>query len=299
MKIIKLIPRGFCSGVVLAIKALNDAIKNYPNKHIYCLGWIVHNKNVIEEFLEKNVIFLDDKVKSRYELIQELNDDNAVVVFSAHGTSENVLELAQSKGFITIDATCKYVSKVHEIIKEKMSDHKIIYIGKKNHPESISTLSITPNIIFIDVDEARKTKNYETISINPKEKYYLLNQTTISLFDYYEIIKFFKATYSNIVYDNEICDATTKRQEAVLKMDEDVELLIVVGDKRSNNSNQLVYLAEKRNVKSYLVNGKDDLNKTWFSGINVVAITAGTSSPANKITEVIEQINEWNNSHGL
>lgn len=295
MNIIKLIPRGFCRGVVVAIKDLDDAIKNYPDKNIYCMGWIVHNKNIVNDFIKKGVTFLDDTKKSRYELINELNDQNAVVVFSAHGTSEKVIELSKKKGFITIDSTCEYVEKIHDIIKQKILDYKIIYIGKKNHPESISVLSISNEIIFIDVEEAREKQTYKNINIDPNKNYYLLNQTTISLFDYYEIIKYFKNNFNNIVLDNEICDATTKRQEAILKMDKTVELLIVVGDKRSNNSNQLVYLGQKQNVKSYLVSDKNDLNIEWFKGINTVAITAGTSTPTNKTTEVIQAISEIKN----
>lgn len=294
MKIIKLIPRGFCQGVVNAINVLNDAINNYVNKNIYCLGWIVHNENVVQEFINKGVKFLDDKNISRYDLIKNLNDDNAVIVFSAHGTADEVFELAQKKGFIIIDATCKYVSKIHEIIKQKIEQYKIIYIGKKNHPESNASLSISKDILFIDIDEARINKSYEHLNLNKNEKYYLLSQTTISIFDYYEIIKYFKANYSNIEYDYEICDATTRRQEAVLKMDDDVELLIVVGDKQSNNSNQLVYLAKTKKIDSYLVNNKQELKKEWFLNKNKIAITAGTSSPQDKISEVIQEIKSYN-----
>lgn len=294
MKIIKLIPRGFCQGVVNAINVLNDAIINNPHKNIYCLGWIVHNENVVQEFIDKGVKFLDDKNTSRYDLIKNLNDKNAVVVFSAHGTAENVFDLAKQKGFVVIDSTCKYVSKIHEIIKDKMNQYKIIFIGKKNHPESIASLSINKDIVFIDIDEARNNKSYEYLNLDKNEKYYLINQTTISLFDYYEIIKYLKSHYTNIEYDNEICDATTRRQEAVLKMDSDVELLIVVGDKKSNNSNQLVYLAKTKQIPSYLVNNKQELNKAWFLNKNKIAITAGTSTPSNKINEVIEHIKSWN-----
>lgn len=112
MEIIKLIPRGFCKGVVIAIKSLDDAIKNYPNKNIYCMGWIVHNKDVVDEFIKKNVKFLDDKIKSRLELIEELNDKNAVVVFSAHGTNQKVIDLAKQKGIITIVLLDEIVCKV-------------------------------------------------------------------------------------------------------------------------------------------------------------------------------------------
>ena len=281
MKIIKLIPRGFCQGVVNAINVLNDALINYAEKNIYCLGWIVHNENVVQEFINKGVKFLDDKNTSRYDLIKNLNDENAVVVFSAHGTADDVFTLAKNKGFIVLDSTCKYVSKIHEIIKAKMEEYKIIFIGKKNHPESIASLSINKDIIFIDIDEARNNKSYENLNLDKNKKYYLLNQTTISIFDYYEIIKYFKTHYTNIEYDCEICDATSKRQEADLKMDNDVELLIVVGDQKSNNSNQLVYLAKTKQIPSYLVNNKQELNKAWFLNKNKIAITAENEEYGN------------------
>ncbi len=295
MKIIKLIPRGFCKGVTLAIQALENTIINNPSKNIYSLGWIIHNQDVIDDFISKGVIFLDDTKKSRYELINELNDPNAIVVFSAHGTSEEVFELAKRKQINFIDVTCEYVSIIHKIIKDKIKDNEIIYLGKKNHPETIATLSISNKIIFIDLDESRNNQIYKQIKIDKSKNYYLLNQTTTSLYDYYEIVKFFKENYTNIIFDNEICNATTKRQEAVINMPDDVDILIVVGDKKSNNSNQLKYIGEHKHIASYLVNNANDLDINWFKNKNKVAITAGTSSPSNKINEVIMQIKGWFN----
>ena len=292
VQVIKLTPRGFCQGVVNAINVLQQAINDYPNKHIYCVGWIVHNQSVVNTFIKQGVIFLDDTKQSRMKLIQELHDPNAVVVFSAHGTDDKVIALAKTKGFIVLDATCKYVKKIHDLIHANINHYHIIYIGKKNHPESIATLAINPNIIFIDVDEYKDPNKLINLHLDENERYYLLNQTTIALYDYLNIQQYLQNHYHNIVFDNEICDATTNRQKAVLNMPNDVDLLIVVGDHASNNSNQLCYLGQTKHIESHLVLNAKDLDPTWFTNKHKVAITAGTSSPKDDIKDIVNAINK-------
>ena len=159
----------------------------------------MHNQSVVNTFIKQGVIFLDDTKQSRMKLIQELQDPNAVVVFSAHGTDDKVIALAKTKGFIVLDATCKYVKKIHDLIHANINHYHIIYIGKKNHPESIATLAINPNIIFIDVDEYKDPNKLINLQLDENEQYYLLNQTTIALYDYLNIQQYLQNHYHNIV----------------------------------------------------------------------------------------------------
>ena len=292
VQVIKLTPRGFCQGVMNAINVLQQAVNDYPTKHVYCVGWIVHNLTVVNGFVKQGVIFLYDTKQSRLQLIENLHDENAVVVFSAHGTPTDAIALARKKGFIVIDATCKYVRKIHDLIYANINHYHIIYIGKKNHPESIATLAINPNIIFIDVDEYKDPNKLASLHLDLNQQYYLLNQTTIALYDYLNIQQYLQNHYQNIIFDNEICDATTNRQKAVLNMPNDVDLLIVVGDQASNNSNQLCYLGKTKNIESHLILKASELNSSWFINKHKVAITAGTSSPKDDIKDIVDAINK-------
>lgn len=289
MKVIKLIPNGFCFGVSNAYnKALKISNAN-QNVNIYMLGWLVHNENVINDLKENKIICLDDLNINRYDIIKNLKYQKGdILLLSAHGTDEKTIALAKEKKFEVFDLTCKFVVVIHQIIKEKIKDgFNILFIGKKGHPESNAVLSIDDKIILLEnVDDVKK--------INKNIKYFCTNQTTISL-DFLkkindELIK------NNISFDirNDICNSTKLRQNAIINMDSNIDICIVIGDKRSSNTIELYNIAKKQ-VDSYLVSNIKDIDLKWLINKKYVALTSGASSPNMIVDEVYNYLLEINN----
>lgn len=289
MKITKINPRGFCQGVVSAWMKAKKIREENPNKKIYMIGWLVHNKLLIDSLHELGIETIDDSNKSRYEIVDSFKkNDDEILIFSAHGTDERAINLAKNKSIIYFDTTCEYVAKTQDIIKEKInSGYDIIFIGKSNHPETISILSINKNIIFLE-----KEDDIDKFSFDDNKKYFLTNQTTMSIYDFYKIIKKIKGIIKNIEIKNDICTATLERQEAVINLDETVDLLIVVGDKKSNNSNKLRDIGIEKGIESYLINDENDLVDKWFENKKHVAITSGASTPTWITSKTIKAIED-------
>ncbi len=284
MEIIKLEPQGYCGGVKRALNMIIEA-NNNPNtkRPIYMLGNIIHNKNVIKSLNDLGIISIDGK-KTRLELLDEI--DSGTVVISAHGVSPNVITKAKNKGLDIIDATCPNVYLVHNNIKKYLDlNYTILYIGTKGHPEAEGILGIDDNIILISNKE-----DLDKIKINGN--IFVTNQTTLSLYDIKEIFDSIKDKYKDVIIDDKICNATTLRQKAV--MNQDADLCIVVGDKSSSNSKKLQLVSEKyANVKSYLVEDENDLQKEWFKNINKVSITSGASTPSDITDKVITKLKNY------
>lgn len=278
MKFTKITPRGFCKGVVDAWVVCKNISKLYPNHNKYIIGWLVHNKEMINETEKLGIKTLDDKKLTRQEIINSIDistDLPPVVIFSAHGTDPNVINLAKSKGMIVYDATCKYVTKTHNIIQEKLNNnYKILFIGVKGHPETISALSFNDEIVLLE-----KKEDVFKIKFDKNEKIFVTNQTTISVYDFDDILDALLKRFTNIEFKNDICNATKDRQDAVINMDDDIDLLLVVGDKRSNNSKKLVEIGIKKNIESYLISNTKDIKDEWFKDKKHLAITSGCSTP--------------------
>lgn len=279
MIINKLIPQGYCRGVICAINIAKNN-KNYK-RPIYSLGALIHNKEMIKE-LEKDGIITIENGKSRLEMLDEIFEGS--VIISAHGSSPEVYAKAIAKGLDIIDATCLYVKKTHdEIIKYLSLGYDIYYIGTKNHPECEGALGIDKNIKLIsnlnDLD-----------GIVFKDKSFIINQTTLSIFDIKEIHNKILEKNKNVIISNSICDATTKRQEAVINAKK-VDLTIVVGDTKSSNTKKLYLLAQKNN-KAIQIENKNDLINFDFTNISEVNITSGASTPKYIVDEVIEYLKE-------
>lgn len=278
MKINKITPQGYCGGVKMALdilyKSLND--KNVA-KPITLLGSIIHNKHVINDLISRGVILVEDRSKTRYELLDEVNTGS--VVFSAHGVEPRVYQKALDKGLNIIDTTCKNVLIVQNRIKEMLlNGYNCLYIGTKNHPECEGILGISKDIILISsLDDIKEFKN---------NKIYVTNQTTLSIYQVKEIYDRIKELYPDAIIDNKICTATTLRQKAVL-LQEPTDLCIVVGDTHSSNTKNLVKASESIGIKTILVDSVDELKKYDFININSVSITAGASTPENIINEII------------
>ncbi len=290
MKLTKITPRGFCKGVVDAWALCRKVAKENPNKEIYLIGWLVHNKNMIEDIEKLSIKTIDDVNISREEIISSIDKNkNPIVIFSAHGTNPKVIEYARNIGLEVYDATCIYVTNVQKLIKEKINNgYQIIYIGVRNHPESNSILSLHSSIQFVsDINDIDK------IVIDPNNKIFVTNQTTISIYEFYDIVKRLKIKYKNIEFKNDICNAAKERQEAVINMDDTIDLLLVVGDKKSNNTNKLCQMGIKKNVETYLVSNLSEIDYNWFINKKHVGITSGCSTPTWVTNSIITKLEEY------
>lgn len=295
MEIIKITPRGFCKGVVDAWAITKKARSEYPNHKIFMIGWLVHNKDMIEEVSKYGIETMDDANFDRLSIIKQIvkeNDkDKIVVIFSAHGTDYKAIEYARNENIIFYDGTCEYVYKTHSLIKNKIKENKIIfYIGIKKHPEAIATKCINKDKIIV-IEKIDDVKLLEKNYIN--KEIFITNQTTMSLYDFFHLTKYIKTHFKNVEFKNDTCLAAYERQKAIIDIDDNVDLLIIVGDKKSNNSNKMVEVGLKMNIESYLVENENDLNYDWFKNKRKVAISSGASTPTwttNKIIKLIENI---------
>ncbi len=279
MKIIKIEPQGFCGGVVYAINMVEKALAGEnATKPIYMLGNVVHNKNVVRAFREKDVIVLEGA--SRDEMLEKI--DSGTIIITAHGASDKIRNRAREKGLNIIDATCRHVTKTHELVKEKLSaGYGVYYYGKKNHPETEGILGISSAIILVSDDN-----NLDKL---PKceGKAILTNQTTMSYLEVYRLYEKLRRIIPHLELAEEICDATRRRQEAVIAQKGKIDLCVVVGDTLSNNTRMLKETAEKNGIKAIQVEGAAELDNYDFSPYETVGVTAGASTPKNIINDVI------------
>jgi len=290
MKVIDLTPRGYCHGVLNALAMVKKVVRteSYP-RPIYILGQIVHNDKITKAFAEYGVISLDQKGKTRLELIEKINQ--GTVIFTAHGISKQVIERAKEKGLTYLNATCRDVMKVHRAVEAKLAEgYDIVYIGHKNHPEAEAILALDSKILFVQDDkDALLLPN--TLS---QEKLFVTNQTTLSLYDIDSVLKIIESKYPNYLFDNEICSATTVRQEAVMKQ-EKVDLMLVVGDEMSSNSNKLAFVGSfYQDIDSHLISGVESIDLAWLENIESVSVTSGASTPTVVTEEVIQFLKQYN-----
>jgi len=282
METIKITPRGYCHGVINAINTITNIDELSTKKPIYILGMVIHNKLIVNSFTSKGIITLNDSSKSRMELLDEI--DEGTVVFTAHGVSEEVHLKAKSKGLDIIDTSCKDVLKSQKIINEFIDDgYHIIYVGKRKHPESEAAIGISPNVHLIET-----INDIEKLNLTA-DKLMLTNQTTMSLFDIYNISEKAKEKFPNLEYVDEICNATRIRQEAIANQDSTIDHCFVVGDKLSNNSRKLVEVSiEKANIKATLIESVEDINIEELKRYKKVSVSSGASTHTKVTTEVIE-----------
>lgn len=287
MEVIKVSPRGYCYGVVDAmVIARNAALdKNLP-RPIYILGMLVHNENVTEAFKEEGIITLDGK--NRKEILKKV--DQGTVIFTAHGVSPEIRQLAKEKGLVTIDATCPDVTKTHVIIEEKTKQgYEVIYIGKKGHPEPEGAIGVAPGLVHL----VSNTGDIDQLDIK-NDKIIITNQTTMSSWDVKDLMEYCLKKFPQAEIHNEICQATQVRQEAVAKQAGDADVLIVVGDPKSNNSNRLAQVSEEiAGTKSYRVADVTEIEIDWIRNAKRVAVTSGASTPTPITKEVIQFLEQF------
>ncbi|GLY09983.1 4-hydroxy-3-methylbut-2-enyl diphosphate reductase [Pseudobacillus badius] len=287
MELIKIAPRGYCYGVVDAmVIARNAALDKSLPRPIYILGMIVHNKHVTDAFEEEGIITLEGS--NRKEILEKVNE--GTVIFTAHGVSPEIRELAREKNLVTIDATCPDVTKTHELILEKKAEgYEIIYIGKKGHPEPEGALGVAPDIIHL----VEKPEDIGKLNIQ-SSKVIVTNQTTMSQWDVADIMDEIKEKYPHAEMHKEICLATQVRQEAVAEQAGAADVLIVVGDPKSNNSNRLAQVSiEIAGTTAYRVADVSEIEIDWLKDAKVAAVTAGASTPTPIVKEVIQFIEQF------
>ncbi|MFT8317529.1 MAG: 4-hydroxy-3-methylbut-2-enyl diphosphate reductase [Sporolactobacillus sp.] len=292
MEVFKVSPRGYCYGVVDALVIARKAAMN-PDlpRPIYILGMIVHNHHVTDAFDDEGIVTLDIKGKKRIDLLKEI--DHGTVIFTAHGVSPEVRRMAESKRLTMIDATCPDVTKTHRLIKEKAEkNYHIIYIGKKGHPEPEGAIGVSPDQVHL----VETLEDVDTLNLQA-EKIIVTNQTTMSQWDVQDVMTHIKQKFPNAEFCNEICLATQTRQEAVAEQARDADLLIVVGDPRSNNSNRLAQVSvEIAHTPAHRIADLSELQLDWLKGIQKVAVTAGASTPTQLTKEVILFLDQYDSN---
>ena len=282
MEVIKVVPRGYCKGVVRAIQIAKQCAKDYSDQRITILGMLVHNRYVMEALAQLHIHMLDDSTKTRMELLDEI--ESGVVIFSAHGIAPQVMEKAKKKGLICIDATCPDVRKTQEMVLAHLSQgYEVLYIGKKHHPEAEAVCAISPHVHFITPKDPLPQLS---------AKLFVTNQTTMSIFDIRQQLDRIQAQYPDAIISEEICNATRIRQEAVAKLAEQhIDVLYVVGDRSSNNSKRLAQIAKEHGIKSvYLIDDVNDIHPDQRINANKIAVTSGASTPTYLTNQVIHYL---------
>lgn len=287
MDVLRITPRGYCYGVVDAMVLARQAVQNKAlPRPIYILGMIVHNKHVVDAFTEEEIITIDGE--NRMELLDQV--EQGTVIFTAHGVSPEVRRKAREKGLTVVDATCPDVTKTHDLIREKVADgFEIIYIGKSGHPEPEGAMGVAPGKVHL----IENTSDIERLQPRT-DRLLVTNQTTMSQWDTSDLMVQVKEKFPNVEIHNEICLATQERQEAVAEQAKKTELVIVVGDPRSNNSNRLAQVSEEiAGVEAYRISDVSEIDINWLKGKKKVGITAGASTPTPITREVIRFLEQF------
>lgn len=288
MKIYLTSPRGYCDGVIRAIQLAKKVRATFKHEKVSVLGMLVHNQDVINELTELGIDTIHDPQKSLEELLLTIN--SGIVIFTAHGHNPQLNELAKQRGLIVYDATCLYVQKSFDLITDAIKKgHEVIFIGKDKHPETIACLSISPSIHLLEnIDDAEALVIH---SNNP----YIFNQTTLSMFEIENIYNVLKEKYPHCTINNEICQATTLRQLALLKIPQESELIYVVGGKNSANTQKLyeICLDKFPHCRIKKITGVHDIDIRDLEKINYVAIASGASTPKEISEAVYDFLNNF------
>ena len=277
-KVILAKPRGFCAGVEIAVETVERALQRH-GPPIYVFHEIIHNQHVVGEFTRRGVRF-----------VQSLDEvpAGAKLIFSAHGVSPAVWQQAKEKRLeLVIDATCPLVEKVHrEVRKFAAQGYSIILVGHDKHDEIVGTSGEAPDRIRVvaNVEEAR------ALRIPDLDKVVALTQTTLSVDDTREIIEVLKARFPRLMTPakEDICYATQNRQDAVKQLAKEVDLVLVIGSRNSENSNQLCRVARLYGAQAFLINNHHDIESNWLQDISQIGITSGASVPEQLVQETAE-----------
>lgn len=274
-------PRGFCAGVERAIETVEKSLQIW-GAPIYVKHEIVHNRYVVEGLRAKGAIFIENICDVPV---------GARLIYSAHGVSPAVREEAKERQLIEIDATCGLVTRVHSAVKRFATQgYKIILIGHRNHVETIGTAGEAPEVTTI----VESPEDVKTLFFEPEDKLFYITQTTLSLDDVKDITSALMEKYPRIetLPTSSICYATTNRQMALREITDQTDLVLVVGDPKSSNSNRLREVASTRGVESYLINDEKDINSDWVLSAKIIGLTAGASTPEPIVQRCIQRLIE-------
>jgi 4-hydroxy-3-methylbut-2-en-1-yl diphosphate reductase len=270
-------PYGFCFGVKKALLIVDKTLTENPGNKIWVINEIVHNKTIVEDLESKGVRFTNDPAKV---------PDGAIVIFSAHGVTPQLRAAFQGRPITVLDATCPLVQKVHdEVLRYSQNGYHIIYIGSKTHDEARGVIAENPkNISVVETanDIAQIKKGFE--------KYIILTQTTLNMFEVNALIEKIRQVLPQIEtpQKKDLCLTTTTRQQAVKKNAARCQVFFVVGSKNSSNSKKLRDIAEQAGSKSYLIDSAKEIKAQWLTGTPDVCLTSGASAPDILINEVID-----------
>lgn len=270
MQVVKINPHGFCQGVQNALDLAYKAKKENPKKTVYLLGLLVHNEEVISSLTNDGFVVLDETTASLYELLNQI-PNGQVLLFSAHGHPEELDKLALEKSLIVYDASCPFVQANLKLAKQKAATSPIIYIGSKGHLECSSFLANCPQAHFYDV---KRDELDSPVSKNP----YVISQTTLSGEELSKAHKFLRKAYPNLELGPERCLATRQRQQAIVDVPKTCDVTIILGSKRSNNSQKLFEIALSEGQDAHLVLNLEQLKKIDLKEKKKAALSSGAST---------------------
>jgi 4-hydroxy-3-methylbut-2-enyl diphosphate reductase len=274
-------PRGYCAGVDRAVQTVEHALDMY-GAPVYVRKEIVHNKHVVEELTERGAIFVEEETEV---------PEGALVVFSAHGVAPSVHANAANRQLRTIDATCPLVTKVHvEARKFAKEGYTVVLIGHEGHEEVEGTTGEAPdNIVLVQTEE-----DVETLEVDDPDRIAYITQTTLSVDETTSIINALKRKFPNLTgpKTDDICYATTNRQQAVKELARECELVLVIGSTNSSNSNRLVEVAREHGAGSYLIDHRGQVDEGWLEGVETVGITSGASAPEGLVRALVQMFRE-------
>lgn len=279
MKLLLSKPRGFCAGVVRAIETVEKALTIW-GAPIYVKHHIVHNRHVVEDLERKGAIFIED--------LEEVPEGSRVI-YSAHGIPPSVREHAKKRKLIEIDASCGLVIRVHSAAKRYANKgYHILLIGHKKHVEVIGTAGEAPDVTTI----IESLEDVEKLTFPKEQRLFYTTQTTLSLDDVKEITDALKEKYPLIetLPSSSVCYATTNRQLALREIAPSVDLVLVVGDPTSSNSNRLCEVARKRGIPAHLINHPEEIDPIWLQEVKAIGLTAGASTPESVVQKCIEHL---------
>jgi len=283
MRVILANPRGFCAGVNMAIDVV-DQVLRMKGPPVYVYHEIVHNRHVVEDFKARGVTFVDD--------VSEV-PDGGVVVYSAHGISPEVRREAKRRSLVEVDATCPLVTKVHlEVLKFARDGYTILFIGHAKHDEAIGTVGEAPNSIIV----VESPEDVERVQVPDPDHVAFVTQTTLSIYDANRVIAALKARFPNIKAPpkEDICYATTNRQNAVSQLSDEVDLVLVVGSRNSSNSQRLVETAREQGKEAHLIDDESEMDPAWLENKESILVTAGASAPERLVQGLLERLQgEW------
>ncbi len=285
MEVLLANPRGFCAGVDRAIEIVERALQLF-GAPIYVRHEVVHNKFVVDDLRQKGAVFVD-----------ELNEvpDGATVIFSAHGVSKAVQNEAANRDVKVFDATCPLVTKVHlEVARYSQKGLDTILIGHKGHPEVEGTMGQYDESFGGAIHLVENVDDVKKLKVKQKNKTAFVTQTTLSVDDTSDVIDALRQRFPNIIgpKKDDICYATQNRQDAVKKLVEKCDLLLVIGSKSSSNSNRLREIADKNKIEAHLIDGPEYIQDSWLENKKTVGVTAGASAPEVLVQRVIKHLKE-------